>query len=88
MTWFKVDDSFYEHPKAFDASDAAIALWLRAGTWSARNLTDGFVPTGMLARLSETGTAAAGELVARGLWRRVRGGHLFHDWADYQPTRE
>ncbi|MFI6819741.1 hypothetical protein ACIBJE_02165 [Micromonospora sp. NPDC050187] len=88
MTWFKVDDSFYDHPKAFDASDAAIALWLRAGTWSARNLTDGFVPTGMLARLSTTPDAAAGELTARGLWKKARGGYRFHDWADYQPTRE
>ncbi|MGW3608960.1 hypothetical protein ACWD6N_03575 [Micromonospora sp. NPDC005163] len=88
MTWFKVDDSFYDHPKAFDATDAAIALWLRAGTWSARNLTDGFVPTGMLARLSTGGDAAAGELVVRGLWKKARGGYRFHDWADYQPTKE
>lgn len=88
MTWFKVDDSFYDHPKVFDASDAAIALWTRAGSWAARNLTDGFVPHGLLARLSTNAEAASKELLDRGLWQRMRGGYLFHDWAEYQPTRE
>lgn len=88
MTWLKVDDSFYDHPKVFDASDAAVALWVRAGCWSARNLTDGFVPAGMPARLSTSAEEASAELVRRGLWLRVRGGYEFHDWREYQPTRE
>lgn len=88
MTWFKVDDSFYDHPKVYDASDAAVALWTRAGSWSARNLTDGFVPTGMLARLSNSADAAAKELCNCGLWQRTKGGYLFHDWTEYQPTKE
>lgn len=87
MTWFKVDDSFYDHPKVFDSSDAAIALWTRAGSWSARNLTDGFVPSGMLARLSGSGETAAEELVDRRLWKRTKGGFRFHDWSAYQPLR-
>lgn len=88
MTWFKVDDSFYDHPKVFDASDAAVALWTRAGSWAARNLTDGFVPSGLLARLSGDPVTAAKELVDRGLWKRTRGGFQFHDWAEYQPSKE
>lgn len=87
MTWFKVDDSFYDHPKSFDAPDCAVALWVRAGTWSARNLTEGFVPSAMLARLCGDPTTASRELVRRGLWLRTRGGFQFHDWTDYQPTR-
>jgi hypothetical protein len=88
MTWFKVDDSFYDHPKVFDAPDCAVALWTRAGTWSARNLTDGFVPTGMPARLCDDPDRAVRELLNRGLWSRSKGGYLFHDWREYQPTRE
>lgn len=88
MTWFKVDDSFYDHPKVFDASDAAVALWTRAGSWAARNLTDGFVPSGLLARLSGDPVTAAKELVDRGLWKRTKGGFQFHDWAEYQPSKE
>src|SRR5262249_31776502 len=88
MTWFRVDDSFYDHPKMYDAPDCAVALWTRAGSWSARSLTDGFVPTGMLARFTSDHATAARELVHRGMWERVKGGYRFHDWHDYQPTRE
>lgn len=88
MTWFKVDDSFYDHPKVFDAPDCAVALWTRAGTWSARNLTDGFVPTGMPARFCDDSELAVRELLNRGLWKRAKGGYQFHDWHVYQPTAE
>lgn len=88
MTWFKVDDSFYDHPKVFDAPDCAVALWTRAGTWSARNLTDGFVPAGMPARFCDDHETAVRELLNRGLWKRARSGYQFHDWSHYQPTRE
>jgi hypothetical protein len=88
MTWFKVDDSFYDHPKVFDAPDCAVALWTRAGSWSARNLTDGFVPTGMPARLCIDHETAVAELVRRGLWVRAKDGYRFRDWSDYQPTRD
>jgi hypothetical protein len=88
MTWFKVDDSFYDHPKVFDAPDCAVALWTRAGAWAARNLTDGFVPSGMPARLCDDSDTAVKELVRRGLWVRASGGFRFHDWARYQPSKE
>jgi hypothetical protein len=88
MTWFKIDDTFYDHPKIFDAPDCAVALWTRAGTWSARNLTDGFVPAGMPARLCDDPDTAVRQLMTRGLWQRTRGGYQFHDWADYQPSAE
>ena len=88
MTWFKVDDSFYDHPKVFDAPDCVLALWLRAGAWSARNLRDGFVPAKLPARLCDDPDTAVRELLDRGLWRRAKGGYQFHDWTDYQPTRE
>ncbi len=88
MTWFKVDDSFYDHLKVFDAPDCAVALWVRAGAWAARNLTDGFVPSGMPARLCDDADTAVRELVRRKLWSRVKDGFRFHDWTKYQPTRE
>lgn len=88
MTWFKVDDSFYDHPKVFDAPDCAVALWTRAGCWSARNLTDGFVPASLPARLCGDPDIAVRELVNRGLWKRAKGGYQFHDWLDRNPSRK
>ncbi len=88
MTWFKVDDSFYDHPKVFELPDAAVALWTRAGCWSARNLTDGFVPAKLPARLCDDPDTAVRALIDHGLWKRTRGGYQFHDWREYQPTAE
>lgn len=88
MTWFKVDDSFYDHPKVFDLPDSAVALWTRAGCWAARNLTDGFVPARMPARLCDDHDSAVRALIDRGLWKRTRGGYQFHDWDAYQPSSD
>lgn len=91
MTWFKVDDSFYDHPKVKAiprvARKGAIFLWNQAGSWSCRYLTDGLVPDHMVDELGANGKDSAA-LVACTLWERVPGGYLFHDWADYQFTRE
>lgn len=101
MAWFKVDDHFWSHPKTGDLSDSATALWLRAGSWSAGHLTDGLVPKSKL-RLFRTRQRAIDELVDAGLWIPVSAtgetlashelatseAFLFHDWGDYQPSRE
>lgn len=88
MPWFKVDDSFYAHPKVFATDADALGLWVVAGAWSSAHLTDGFVPDHVLARLLPDSDKLARKLVTSGLWRRVRGGHRFHDWGDFNPRRE
>jgi len=87
VTWFKVDDQFWAHPKTLLLSDAAVALWVKAGAWSAQHLTDGHVPAGAL-RLLQSQARVAEELVRAGLWlHHDVDGWLFHDWTTYQPTR-
>jgi hypothetical protein len=85
MPWFKVDDSFDSHPKVVTAGLRSIGLWVKAGPWCARLLTDGFVPVHMLRVWGATKRDAAG-LVSAGLWDAVEGGYQFHDWHEYQPT--
>lgn len=87
MAWFKVDDGFWAHPKILMLSDGAQALWLRAGSWSSQQLTDGFIPETALPMLRGT-VEAATELVSAGMWDRLPDGWGFHDWEKYQPTRE
>jgi hypothetical protein len=84
---FQVDPDFYDHPKTIDASDAAVALWTRAGSYSTAKLLDGFVPENALALLSKVPDEAAAELVGRRLWRRVKGGYRFHQWEARNLTR-
>jgi len=87
MPWFKVDDSFHSHPKVLAATPAALGLWVVAGSWSGANLSDGLVPDHVLPRLLPDSATLARELVAAGLWKRVRGGYRFHDWSDFNPQR-
>jgi hypothetical protein len=84
---FQVDPDFYDHPKAIGMSDSATALWVRAGSYSAAKLTDGFIAEAALSLLSRCPEEAASELVTRRLWKRVRGGYRFHEWGVRNLTR-
>lgn len=87
--WFKVDDSFFSNPKTAMLSDGATALWLRSGSWSAQQLTDGFIPSRMVPMFRGSDDSVR-ELCDVGLWERddERDGYRFHDWSDYQPDGE
>lgn len=52
MTWFKVDDGFYDHPKVENLSMAARGLWVTAGSWCAKQLTDGVISKKKLGSLA------------------------------------
>ena len=87
VAWYKVDDQLHTHPKARRAGLAAMGLWTLAGSHSMCYLTDGFVEAWFVDMFPE-GRELAGRLVEAGMWLPVDGGWQFHDWADYQPTRE
>jgi hypothetical protein len=88
MAWFKVDDQMYDHPKFTSLSLATIGLWTAGGSYCARHLTDGFLPNTATPLLRPESSGGRAELVAAGLWDEVDGGVRFHDWLEYQPTRE
>lgn len=96
MTWFKVDDKFHSHAKVArlgDDSDA-LALWVVAGSWSADQLTDGWVPAYVARKLDPDYARRAAALVRVGLWeeaeREDEKGWVFHGWNEpgRQPTAE
>lgn len=86
MPWFKVDDTLAFHAKTVAAGNAAMGLWVRAGSWSMQTLTDGFIPDHMARQLGTT--KEANRLVEAGLWDRAEGGYRFHEWAERQPSAE
>lgn len=90
MTWFKICDGLHDHPKARRAGTAAMGLWALCGSFCASNLTDGFVPRDVALRYGTARQAA--KLVEVGLWvpteRDGEDGWQFHDWLEYQPSRE
>lgn len=87
MTWFKVDDRLWGHPKWLGLRAGPRALWVTAGSWCAANLTDGIVPRNVLPSLKST-IRDAEALVEAGLWWPLDDGWIFHDWHEYQPSRE
>jgi len=85
MPWFKVDDNLAFHTKSLRAGNAAMGLWVRAGSWSAQQLTDGFIPDELVGQLGDR--RQAGALVRAGLWHQEDGGFRFHEWDERQPLR-
>lgn len=92
MPWFKVDDSFYDHPKLIEVPNAAVGLWTKAGSWCARHLTDGVIPATKVKALGGT-KSQTNALVSSGLWLPIdtptgAKAFAFCNWNEYQPTKE
>lgn len=95
MPWFYVDDGFSDSKPVMDMPDryrlAACGLWVLAGSWSAKEELDGFVPDSKLRQLRAR-PALIDALTGSGpmsapLWTRVEGGIQFNSWEKWQPTR-
>jgi hypothetical protein len=91
MAWFKVDDGFYSSRKVLSIPRGirleCIGLWTTAGAWAAKEMTDGRVPEVVLEEFGAK-PEVLNKLVAVGLWKKLDDGIEFHDWREYQPTRE
>lgn len=85
-----MDDSFHTHPKVLAiprrARVATVGLWTLTGNWCSHHLTDGHLAAHMPAEF-DAGKNAANLLIEVNLWERTASGFVFHDWADWQPTR-
>ena len=86
MPWFRLEDSFYNHPKVTRAGNAATGLWVRCGTYSAQYLTDGVIP----AEVAHTFGRAAeiDKLLRTRLWVETKEGFLMPDYLEYNPSAD
>jgi hypothetical protein len=66
----------------------ALGLWTMADSWCNKELTDGHVPDYMVEQLGGWKLEHADLLVSVGLWHRAEDGYQFHDWEDFNDTRE
>ena len=98
MPWFVVDDAADTHPKMIAAGNAALGLWLKAGAYASRHLTDGIVP-GAVAKMYGSAPQIK-KLTAAGLWHTsghdcshpkcqqpAPGDYVIHDYLVYNPSR-
>jgi len=86
MPWFRLEDSFHQHPKVVRAGNAAVGLWVRCGTYSAQYLTEGIVPTEVANTFGRRREIEA--LVTSRLWVEHEKGFLMPDFLDYNPSAE
>lgn len=86
MPWFKLEDSFYNHPKVVSAGNASTGLWVRCGTYSAQYLTDGFIPVEIARQYGRA--AEIDKLLAVGLWKVKDDGLVMPDYLQYNPSKE
>ena len=88
MTWLRLDDSFYEHPKVVGLTDAAFRLHVRGLCYCSRLTTDGFITDALMRQTFPRAAQQTKELVSARLWTREQGGYRIHDFLKYNPSRE
>ena len=100
MVWFRVDDQFHRgkkvrrlgsEPVTTSARVAAVGLWTLCGGWAAYELSDGFVPWEEVERW-DPDRSLAKRLIGVDLVHEAEhdgeSGIQFHDWGDWNPTKE
>lgn len=89
MTWVKLDDQFFLHPKAIAAGKDGRVLFLAGLCYCASQLTDGKIVTPTLKLLAATADvkiSTARTLEQVGLWEEIIGGFQVHDYLVYNPS--
>jgi hypothetical protein len=90
MSWAKIDDRLWSHPKFLGLSLSAAGLWLFGLSYAASLERDGWFPGDALSRLTVTPDceSSAHELVHAGLWLREPDGYRIHDFLKYNFSRK
>lgn len=92
MTYAQMHDGFFRNTKVKRAGNMAGWMWVASIGHANENLTDGFIPIEALNELSELDSKPrlklAAKLVEVGLWEKVDGGWMIHDFLKWNFTRE
>jgi len=89
MSWARIDDRLFGHPKVLAAGMEAMGLWVQCLAYSVAQLTDGFVPSAVVHGLVSRRSRLPDALVKAGLWERdeTLNGWWIHDYRDFNPSR-
>lgn len=89
MTWVRIDDGFWMHPKIVRVGNDSAGAFVRMLSYCGCYLTDGRVP-GDVARTIAGRPATLTKLVNQGLLVLLpaSGDYAIQDFADYNPLRD
>lgn len=85
MSYAKFDDRCDEHPKIAALSDRDFRAWFQMVLYSARNLTDGFIPTGIARQRWPRNIPT---LMAARVVEPSPDGFVVHDYLEWNDSRE
>lgn len=89
MSWVRIDDQAWDHPKHVAAGPMAFALWVWGLLYCSRHETDGFIVESGPSRSSIPKVDAhISKLIESGLWEKVDGGYRVHDYLSYNPSKD
>ena len=88
MSWTKLDDGFWMHPKVIRAGNEAVGVFARCLSYCGAYLTDGLVPAEVA--LTIAGSQDKLDAVAStGLLDKLpTGNYAIRDYAHYNPLRD
>lgn len=89
MSWVKLDDTFWSHPKLERLSDKAFRLYIRGLGYCSQHLTDGVIDVAGIRTLGQSSMSnkTISELTDAGLWIGGIGHYLVNDYLEYNPSR-
>lgn len=90
--WFQTETRVRTHPKMLTAGRAACWTWVCGNCYAKDQMTDGFIPDGMLASLVPGVSLReikrdVEKLVAAGLWKVATGGFEINDFLEYNESK-
>lgn len=88
MSWVKLDDQFFRHPKAIEAGKDGRALYIAGLCFCSSSLTDGWITAAALPHVAtDAGVkiSVARVLERVGFWEEMVGRWFVHDYHDFNP---
>lgn len=88
MTWTKLDDGFWMHPKVLMAGNAAAGIFARLLSYCGSYLTDGMIPAGVVKTIAADDQQALDALWRSGMIDLLEsGGVVIPDYLEHQRSK-
>lgn len=88
MSWTKLDDGFWMHPKVMMAGNESVGIFARCLSYCGAYLTDGRIPEEVAVQIAGS-ARKVDAVVTSGLLEKLPSGALYiKDYAHYNPLRD
>jgi hypothetical protein len=86
VTWTKLDDAFWSHPKVIAAGNEAAGAYVRMLSYCGKHLTDGHIPEDIAKFIAKP--SALQRLAEHEFIQRNGSGWVIPDYLEFNPSAE